>query len=238
MNDSKTNKTKFSLNEVEKKFKENLKETSIHNNEKETIGKKLLMKITENKLKNFSPIVFDRALTFTKFFLSERGSLDLNDPLWDLKIAENFINEFIEFYNFFDKTKTEFNGDYLEDFKSFLNGDYLSKTEKYEEKLDKESYRKTKWFKGINDALNQSPDDEKFWDDDEYYKGYQKGTDILRSLIKESKILFPVEKPTNKFVERQKELAEIINKLISKKKTLEDELLEKLYTAEKQERKM
>jgi hypothetical protein len=70
------------------------------------------------------------------------------------------------------------------------------------------------------DAFNQEPNSEKFWQDDEYYTGYQRGTDIFRGLMKEAKILFPVKKPRNKFVEQQQKLAMIINKFQPKEPTV------------------
>ena len=62
------------------------------------------------------------------------------------------------------------------------------------------------------DAFNQEPNTDQFWENDEYYMGYQRGTDIFRGLMKEAKLLFPAKKPRNKFVEQQQKLASIINK--------------------------
>lgn len=54
---------------------------------------------------------------------------------------------------------------------------------------------KSVWFKGIQDALVQEPDENKYWDDDLYFSGYQRGTEIFRSLMKESNLLFPQKLP-------------------------------------------
>jgi hypothetical protein len=103
---------------------------------------------------------------------------------------------------------------YFNDFKSFYHGHYLNQLEQTQEKNAVAEANRAQWFKGIMDAFNQAPNDEKYWNLDSYFMGYQRGTEILRSLMKESKQLFKTEEePTNKFVEEQRQLAEIIKRL-------------------------
>lgn len=210
----------FTLEDM-KKFKQGFekmnvdKEIPVFNKGPTERSKDSLVESVKGNVKKWDQTVFEKTLAFTKFFLSEKNGVGI-DPNkdWYTTIRLNFFAEFVQFYDFFMENGSNISNvsDYYDDFKSFFSGKYLDDLEKFE--LDSQTLgaKQTIWYKGIMDAFNQSPDDEKFWENDEYYMGFQRGTDIFRNLMKEAKMLFPVKKPKNKFVDQQKQLANIINK--------------------------
>jgi hypothetical protein len=157
---------------------------------------------------------FDKSVAFARILidqklLKEEGFNFLNH------IFVNHLSEFIELYNSFIKANSnELNVEsYQKDFKSFVAGKQLTEVERIELTNKNIEKQKANWFKGIMDSFNQEPNNDQYWNDDPYFSGYQRGTQVFRELLKESKILFAPQNPTkNLFIEQQKQLVEIINK--------------------------
>lgn len=221
-----TNK-KFTLDDL-RIFQSDFEKTHLENIQ--TSKENFIFHLKKN-VKKWDETVFYKTMKFTKFFISEKNKILNETKDWYNHIYNYFFKEFIEFYEFFYENGSSITNisDYFEDFKSFVSGKHLEEIEKFENESQIIQTKQSNWYKGIFDAFNQEPNDEKFWNDDEYYAGYQKGTDIFRGLIKEAKLLFPLKEPKNLFVEEQKKLIKIINNF-EKKQNISpvDDLIQKI----------